>query len=258
MTTPATVSQELSAAWQRQEKLDMELREARAKVRELTQQAIDLLYPPHLLQERFIPLSPTTGLAVHRVEMRPPLVEGQAPYWAAIGHKVRFRVGSEEAVGPFTLEQPAYEALSEDVRNLTRQAQRAASKEQKLTGINAPLKLTDRQCEMFALLVNNNERLAFSSAAVDGGQRLPSAIWDSQSSTQAIWSAMVKRGVLEIVQGTLSDPYSKWRVNPGPRFPDAVVLVAKHLHGLRPNVPATRQFYEKFGLKPPSPAAPSP
>lgn len=36
---------------------------------------------------------------------------------------------------------------------------------------------------------------------------------------------MLKRGVLELVEGNASDNYMAWRVNPGPRFQEAVSLL---------------------------------
>ena len=208
-------------------RLDEELGQAKAKRRDLEAKALEQICPfaktPR--NERFIPINKTQAIIGANLFIRPPHTKDGSYRWEARGKLVRFRLGVAEGVREETIDQPAYEALPEELRALTRESMVENTKEQALTGANKPLKLTERQLHMFSGLGDNNERLHFNIQGVEGGQRLPSGIWDSQSSTQQIWLTMLKRGVLTLVGGNPEGSYSSWKVNPGPRFEEAVALL---------------------------------
>lgn len=208
-------------------RLEDALETAKVTRREAHEKALEVICPfakvPRL--ERFIPISATQAILGAHLSIRPPHVPGGPVRWEARGKQVRFRLGVTEGIREGTIDQPAYEALPEAVRSLTRAQMVDNTKEQSLTGMNAPLKLTERQLSMFAGLGDNNERIRFNIQGVEGGQSLPHAIWDSQSSTLQIWRTLIKRGVLTLVSGNPEGAYSGWKVNPGPRFEEAVDLL---------------------------------
>lgn len=247
MTDHDSHLQNLAQAWKDSAAADVKARSAHAAAKEMENRVLSLVCPEIVRQSRFVPLTKTTALIVHRIEMSRPLTPNRLPHWTAYGAKVRFRMGHQEAIGPGSIEQPLYEALPEDVKSLGRADMVDSSREQKLTGMDKPLKITARQGSMLSMLATNNERLHFSASPVEEGQRLPSGIWDSVSSTQSIWTAMVKRGVLVMVKGQLSDRWSLWRVNPGPRFREAIDIVAQQLAKDYPGSMATESFQRAFG-----------
>lgn len=247
MTAHDSQLQALAQAWKDSADADVKARSAHAAAKEMESRVLPLVCPEIVRQSRFVPLTKTTALIVHRIEMSQPLTPNRLPHWTAYGSKVRFRVGNQEAIGPGSIEQPVYEALPEDVKSLDRAGMVESSREQKLTGMDKPLKVTARQGWMLSMLATNNERLHFSASPVEEGQRLPSGIWDSVSSTQSIWTAMVKRGVLVMVKGQLSDRWSQWRVNPGPRFQEAVEIVGQQLAKDCPGSMVTESFQRAFG-----------
>ena len=159
--------------------------------------------------------------------MRPPHVEGGKPHWHAEGQEVRFRMGNPEKVRRSTIDQPAFEALPADVQALIFDDMASASMEKGITGENKALKLTERQLKMFSMIATMPMlgQKPFRLEGVEGGQRLPGgATWDgSVVTTNLIWTALVKRGVFDLVDGYGS--YQHWRVNPGPRFEQAVNLL---------------------------------
>lgn len=208
-------------------RLEKALAQAKTERRALHEKALKETCPFATLPraEVFIPLGPTQAIIGATFSIQPPHTPGGSYRWEARGKQVRFRLGIMEGVREGAIDQPAYEALPEDVRALTRQDMVEKTKEQALTGASKPLKLTERQLSMFALLGCNNERRVFNTQDVEGGQRLPSAIWDSQSSTHQIWRTLIKRGVLTLVSGNAEHTNSSWMVNPGPRFEEAVSLL---------------------------------
>jgi hypothetical protein len=208
-------------------RLEKELTQAKVDRRVLHEKALKEICPFAALQrnEVFIPIGATQAIVNATLSVQPPHTPGGPYRWEARGKQVRFRLGVMESVREGSIDQPAYEALPEEVRALTLADMVENTKQQALTGVNKPLKLTERQLSMFAGLGNNNERLKFNTQGVEGGQRLPSAIWDSQSSTQQIWRTLIKRGVLTLVSGNAEHTHSSWMVNPGPRFEEAVSLL---------------------------------
>lgn len=172
-------------------------------------------------RERFIPISATQAIINPLLSIEPPHVPGGAPRWVATGTQVRLRLGTMETIREGSIDGPAYDALSDDVKALTLAEMTEQSRKQRMTGEGKPLKLTNRQLSMFSGLSNN----AFDIFGKEGGQLLPSTIWDSDSSTQQIWLALIKRGVLTLVSGDLEKNRNTWRVNPGPRFEEAATLL---------------------------------
>lgn len=239
------------------QRLENELGLAKRQQRDLHLQALEAVCP-FAKQERnlrFIPLSANRALIHPTLAMRPGHVPGQPPIWQATGQEVRFRLGRVENIRQTTLDQPAFEALPENVKTLTFQDMVGASQAQKLVGMDKPLKLTERQLKMFAHLAGAiSERIpAFNPQGVEGGQPLPSGIWGSMTDTLEIWRAMAKRGVLEIVQGNEQSSFHQYRVNPGPRFEEAVDLLLTSDILPRGSV-AYRKVMEAFrpGQEPPS------
>lgn len=172
-------------------------------------------------RERFIPISATQAITNPVLSIAPPHVPGGLPRWVATGSQVRFRMGTMETIREGSIDGPAYDALPEHVKALTLAEMTERSREQRMTGEGKPLKLTTRQLSMFSGLSNN----AFDISGKEGGQLLPSTVWDSDSSTQQIWIALIKRGVLTLVSGNLESNRNTWRVNPGPRFEEAITLL---------------------------------
>jgi hypothetical protein len=238
-------------------RLQAELDTAKRQQWELHAQALKAVCPfaQQDREKRFIPLGPTRALLKPVLAMRPGHVPGQPPIWQATGQEVRFRLGRVENIRQTSLDQPAFEALPEDVKTLTFQDMVSASQAQKLVGMDKPLKLTERQLQMFANLAGAiSERIpAFNPQGVEGGQPLPSGIWGSMTDTLEIWRAMAKRGVLEIVQGNEQSSFHQYRVNPGPRFEEAVDLFLTSDILPRDSV-AYRKVMEAFrpGQEPPS------
>lgn len=209
-------------------RLEAELGEARRRQRELHHQALAAVCPfaAQAREERFVPLGPTRALVRPELSMRPPHVAGGVPLWEARGQEVRFRLGRVEAVRHTVVDQAAFEALPDDVRALTFEAMQAASLDQVLVGMDRPLKLTARQLTLFAGLADMGMegRANFNPQGVEGGQRLPGGVWNSMTDTTDIWRALVKRGVLDLVSGGEAS-FQQYRVNPGPRFDEAVEML---------------------------------
>ena len=239
------------------QRLENELGLAKRQQWELHAQALKAVCPfaQQDREKRFIPLGPTRALLKPVLAMRPGHVPGQLPIWEATGQEVRFRLGRVENIRQTSIDQPAFEALPDDIKALTRQAMLEQSQEQKLVGMDKPLKLTDRQLRMFSNLAGAmSERIpAFNPKGVEGGQPLPSGVWGSMTDTLEIWRAMAKRGVLEIVQGNEQSSFHQYRVNPGPRFEEAVDLLLTSDILPRGSV-AYRKVMEAFrpGQEPPS------
>lgn len=247
----AQIDQEIEA-------LQKQLLEAKQKQKTAHEKALLEVCPFASMErrERFIPLSATQAIVAPYLSMQPPHTPSGLPRWVARGQQVRFRRGVMETIREGTIDQPAYEALSEEMRALTREQMVENTKGQALTGAGKPLKLTERQLRMFLGLADTIERGAkFNLNGTKEGQRLPGSIWDSQSATQQIWLGMVKRGVLVLASGNPEDDYRVWRVNPGPRFVEAVDLLLDS-EWLKPGTIARERALDAFRPSTPKPSAP--
>lgn len=108
-------------------------------------------------------------------------------------------------------------------------------------GMDKPLKLSERQMSMFMLLSRSDMTRTRPFKHRQEGQPLPSNQWDSHSATVDIWRSLVRRGVLHLVSG---NAFREWKVNPGPRFQEAIDLLLAAPDFLPEGAPARTSLME--------------
>lgn len=217
------------------QRLETETRVARRDLSDIEQAALKAVCPfaDTPFEKRFVPLSHTRALINVSLRMRLAQTPGQLPVWEARGQEVRFRLGRAEPLRQSTIDQPTFEALPESVKALTSEQMYQTSLERELIGMDKPLKLSERQQRMFSELAQmslTSNVSPFDPRGVEGGQPLPSGIWGSRPDTNSIWQALCKRGVLTMVSGEETGSFTFYRVNPGPRFQEAVQIVLNSPH----------------------------
>lgn len=121
-----------------------------------------------------------------------------------------------------TLDQEAYEALSEDVRNLTATEQKVWTAKKAARVAAKPLKLTLKQRTLFKLCLSGAGRVNLIAGRIPTGARL-----ETVNITQQQWKELVLKGVLCLVDGDLARPFQTWKVKVGPRYQEACDLVDK-------------------------------
>lgn len=122
-------------------------------------------------------------------------------------------------------------------------------------GLDKPLKLSERQTSMFLLLSRMDHAGQQPFKHRENGQPLPHAQWDSYSATVDIWRGLLRRGVLTLVSGL---NFTEWKVNPGPRFEEAIDLALNTPSALAEGSFARQAVLEAFRSIPTPHPAPKP
>lgn len=190
-------------------------------LRQTEQVVMEQICPFHTqpYPKRFIPLDTDRALISPSLSLEFPEDPTQPPFWKAHGQEVVFRLGGPQKTRQLALTQAEFEALPLSVRQLT--AHEMTQVTEAPIGLDKPLKLSERQMSMFLLLSRMDHAGQQPFQHRENGQSLPHAQWDSHSATVDIWRGLLRRGVLTLVSG---QAFAEWKVNPGPRFEEAIDL----------------------------------